>query len=223
MNNQSKLPVVLLAIYCIEFVALAINPYDRTTWLAENIVGLIPVVSLVVLYFYKIRFSNTAYVLMAIFIYLHTIGGHYTFERVPFDFISEYFDFQRNHFDRMCHFMVGFFAYPLLELIEKGKWVRGRFLSIAVVVMAVFGFAGIFEIVEWLYAAFSNPEAGNAFLGSQGDIWDAQKDMLSDGLGAICTSILYHCMNRSAAPSSNGECGIGNGELDFSGLSPDDR
>ncbi len=196
MNIKEKFPIILLAIYCIEFIILAINPLDRTTWWAENIVGLIPVTALVVMYFYKIRFSNMAYFLMAVFLFLHTIGGHFTFEKVPFDFITDLFDFQRNHFDRVCHFMVGFFAYPLLELIEKKSYIRGRCLAIFVVVMGVFGFAGIFEIVEWLYAAFSNPEAGNAFLGSQGDIWDAQKDMLADGLGALCTSILYHFMNR---------------------------
>ncbi len=196
MNLREKFPHLLLIIYCIEFIILAINPYDRTTWIAENIVGLIPVTALVLMYFYKIRFSNMAYFLMAVFLYLHTIGGHFTFENVPFGFITELFDFQRNHFDRVCHFMVGFFAYPILELIEKGSYIRGRFLAIFAVVMAIFGFAGIFEIVEWLYAAFSNPEAGSAFLGSQGDIWDAQKDMLADGLGALCTSILYHLMNR---------------------------
>ncbi len=196
MNIREKVPAVLLTIYCLEFIVLAITPYDRTTWWAENIVGLIPVLTLVVMYFYKMRFSNTAYVLMFIFIFLHTIGGHYTFERVPFDFLSQYLDLPRNNYDRMCHFMVGFFAYPTLEWLEKGRWIRGRFLAIVAVVMAVFGFAAIFEIVEWLYAAFSNPEAGSAFLGSQGDIWDAQKDMLSDGLGAICTSIFYHVMNR---------------------------
>lgn len=201
MNSREKLPAVLLGLYCLEFMVLAINPYDRTTWWAENIVGLIPVLSLVVMYHYKIRFSNTAYVLMAIFIFFHTIGGHYTFERVPFDLVTDLFGFERNHFDRMCHFMVGFFAYPALELLERGRWIRGRLLAIAAVVMAVFGFAGIFEIVEWLYAAFSNPEAGNAFLGSQGDIWDAQKDMLSDGLGAICTAILYHFMNKGSRAS----------------------
>lgn len=133
---------------------------------------------------------------MAIFIFCHTIGGHYTFEKVPFGFITELFDFQRNHFDRMCHFMVGFFAYPILEIIENRELVRGRFLAIIFVVMCIFGFAGIFEIVEWLYAAFSNPEAGSAFLGSQGDIWDAQKDILADGLGAITASILYCLINR---------------------------
>ncbi len=196
--TKSKLafPAVLLAIYCLEFLLLAINPYDRTTWWAENIVGLIPVLGLVLLYFYKVRFSNMAYLLIAIYIYCHTIGGHYTFERVPFDFITELFDFQRNHFDRMCHFMVGFFAYAVLELLESRQLVKGRFLAISLVVMGIFGLAGIFEIVEWLYADFSNPEAGEAFLGSQGDIWDAQKDMLSDGLGAICSSILYHCLNK---------------------------
>ncbi len=202
MIKKEQFPAILLIIYCIEFIILAIHPYDRITWLAENIVALLPVCGLVLMYAYKLRFTNMAYFLMAAFIYLHTIGGHYTFERVPFDFISELFGFDRNHFDRVCHFMVGFFAYPLLELLEKGRYIRSRLLAIFVVVMGIFGFAAIFEIIEWLYAALSNPEAGNAFLGSQGDIWDAQKDMLCDGLGALVTSLLYHVMNKSTPSSS---------------------
>ncbi|MFI3291774.1 MAG: DUF2238 domain-containing protein [Opitutales bacterium] len=197
MNLKDKFPILLFLIYCVEFVLLGINPIDRTTWIAENVTALVPVFALVIMYIYKVRFSNTAYLLMAIFIYCHTIGGHYTFEKVPFDFVTELFNFQRNNFDRMCHFMVGFFAYPLLEAIERGEYVKGRGLAITVVVMGIFGFAGIFEIVEWLYAEFSNPEAGIAFLGSQGDIWDAQKDILADGLGAITTSILYCITNKT--------------------------
>ena len=121
--------------------------------------------------------------------------AHYTFEHVPFDWITELFGFQRNHFDRICHFCVSGFAFPVLELLERRQLVRGRVLAVFCVVMGVFGFAAIFEIFEWLYAACSSPQAGTAFLGSQGDIWDAQKDMLSDGLGACTASALYCLLN----------------------------
>jgi putative membrane protein len=69
--------------------------------------------------------------------------------------------------------------------------MKGRFFASFMVVMGIFGFAAIFELIEWLYAEFSSPASGSAFLGSQGDIWDAQKDMLCDGLGAITTACVY--------------------------------
>ena len=92
--------------------------------------------------------------------------------------------------------MVGFFAYPVLEYIEEHRLIKGRFFAAFMVVMGVFGFAAIFELIEWLYAEFSSPASGSAFLGSQGDIWDAQKDMLCDGLGAITTTIFYALVKR---------------------------
>ena len=87
--------------------------------------------------------------------------------------------------------MVGFFAFPALEYWESRELIRGRSLTIFLAIMGIFGIAGIFELVEWIYAELAAPEEGSAFLGSQGDIWDAQKDILSDGLGAICSSILF--------------------------------
>ena len=198
MQNVLKkyFPHLLLGVYLVEFLFLAISPYDRTTWLAENLTAFIPAAVLCLLYWKNIRFSNTAYFLMATFLCCHTIGGHFTFERVPFDFVTELFGFQRNHFDRMCHFMVGFFAYPVLEFIEERRLIKGRFFAVFMVIMGIFGFAAIFELIEWLYAEFSSPASGNAFLGSQGDIWDAQKDMLCDGLGAVTTAIFYSLVKR---------------------------
>ena len=189
-------PHLLLGVYLLELAFLAISPYDRITWIAENLTAFIPAAILCLLYWKNIRFSNTAYFLMAVFLCCHTVGGHFTFERVPFDFVTELFGFQRNHFDRMCHFMVGFFAYPVLEYIEEHHLIKGRFFAAFMVVMGVFGFAAIFELIEWLYAEFSSPASGSAFLGSQGDIWDAQKDMLCDGLGAITTTIFYSLVKR---------------------------
>jgi putative membrane protein len=92
--------------------------------------------------------------------------------------------------------MVGFFAYAGLEYYESRNLIKGRALAIFLVIMAIFGVAAVFELVEWLYAEVAAPEAGADFLGSQGDIWDAQKDMLCDGTGAIFSSIIYLIVNR---------------------------
>jgi putative membrane protein len=189
--TSRRWPLCLLAIYIVEFILLAINPYSRVIWITENSISLMIVTALIVLFYRGVRFSNTAYTLMALYLCFHTVGGHYTFERVPFDIVTDFFGFERNHFDRVCHFMVGFFAYPAVEYFESRQLIRGRGLNIFLMIMAIFGVAGLFELVEWIYAELAAPEAGNAFLGSQGDIWDAQKDMLSDGLGAIFSTSLY--------------------------------
>lgn len=196
-RNQARFfPVILFALYMVEFAVLAIHPHNRVVWLSENIFSVTAAAVLTVLYAKGFRFSNLAYFFAWSWIVLHTVGGHYTFELVPFDWITDCFGFRRNHFDRVCHFLVGTFAFIVLEMIERTRLIRNRGFMVFAVIMGVFGFSAIFEIIEWLYAEFSDPTAGAAFLGSQGDVWDAQKDMLADGLGAIFASIVYLIVNR---------------------------
>jgi putative membrane protein len=186
MKSISKyFPHALLTIYCIEFIALAIAPYSRAVWYAENlpIVGI--VIFLTVLYIRGIRFSNTAYFLMALLPYLHTVGGYYTFELVPFDWFNNFFGFERNMFDRVGHFTVGFFAVGLAEYLISYKKVATKFWGYFTAICFIMALAAVYEMVEWQYAVLEGGEAGLAFLGSQGDIWDAQKDMLMDTLGAF--------------------------------------
>lgn len=189
----------LLVLYLIEAVWLSFGPVSRVIWLTENSIAWMIIAVLIVLYARGVRFSKTAYTLIAIYLCFHTVGGHYTFEKVPFETVTELFGFKRNNFDRICHFMVGFFAYPALEYFEDRKIIRGRSMAVFLVIMGIFGVAAIFELVEWIYAELAAPEAGAAFLGSQGDIWDAQKDMLCDGCGAIFSSILYALFNKDSA------------------------
>lgn len=194
-GSQSLVPAALLGIYVVEFSALAIHPYDRTTWWAENIPILAIVIALVALS-YRFRFSAGSYLAMSVLIFLHTIGGHFTFERVPFGFVTDLFGFERNHFDRLAHFSVGFYAYPIAELLERFRLTRSRVVLLLFPVFAIFTVAAVYEIIEWVYAATAGSAAGAAFLGSQGDIWDAQKDMLADGLGAIAAAAAYGWTSR---------------------------
>ena len=189
-----RLPVFLLAAYLGLFVFLAIEPYDRAVWWAENLPIMLIVAGLVLTYRW-FAFSNTAYVLMAALIGLHTIGGHFTFERVPFDWFTDFFGFERNHYDRIAHFTVGFYAYPLAEWLLRRRLVLSRTVLFLFPICFSLAVAGVYEILEWLYAISADPEAGIAVLGSQGDIWDAQKDMLADGLGAIAAVIFFALIN----------------------------
>lgn len=186
----SRWPLILLIAYLVEFTVLAIHPYSRDVWWAENIPIMLIVVVLV-LTRPLFRFSNTAYTLMAVLVFLHTIGGHYTFERVPFEFVTNLFGFSRNHFDRIAHFSVGFYAWPIAEYVTRRRLSNSLMLTGLFAVFAIFTVAAGYEIIEWIYAVSADPAAGIAFLGSQGDIWDAQKDMLADGLGAIVAAAAF--------------------------------
>ena len=190
-------PVVLLAGYIALFVWGAINPYDRATWWAENVPIVLLVTSIVVLYLRGVRFSPLAYVLMAFLPYWHTVGGHYTFERVPFDWFDRMFGFQRNMFDRIGHFSVGFYAFGILEYLLSRR-AMSRTLACLFAVFAIAFVAMSYELLEWIYAAYGgNAQAGANFLGSQGDVWDAQKDMLMDTLGGITSVILFLVLRRA--------------------------
>ncbi len=185
MKTISKyIPRFLLFVYAVVFTWGAIEPSSRAVWKVEN--GPIFAIALIltVLYIRGTRFSNLSYILMSVLLIWHTIGGHYTFELVPFDWFSDMFGFERNMYDRIGHFSVGFYAFPIFEyLLRSGKMSRPLAYAFGLFTIAFVAMG--YELVEWIYAVMSDPTAGAAFLGSQGDIWDAQKDMAMDTLGAL--------------------------------------
>ena len=128
---------------------------------------------------------------MSVLIFMHTIGGHYTFERVPFDAVSQAFGFARNNYDRIGHFAVGFYAFPIMEYLRSRSITKTKVQAGFFFFFLIISIAAVYELFEWWYAVSSDPSAGLAVLGSQGDIWDAQKDMLSDTLGGIFAVLLF--------------------------------
>ena len=187
-------PHILALLFSVFFIVLGIDPVDRRVWVVE-VTPIVIVFLFLVATYTKFRFSNFAYTLMSIWMFWHTVGGHYTFANVPFDFVTNLFGFERNNFDRVGHFVVGFYAYAIAEYL-----VRQKLCSI--IPASLFGFFAIgsvaagYEIVEWLYAVYDGGEAGIEFLGSQGDVWDAQKDMLLDMLGALFSLILFWIVQK---------------------------
>jgi putative membrane protein len=182
--------------YVAVFVLLGVAPYDRTVWIAENAPILLIVVILAGLYVARIRFSNPAYLLMAVLVFMHTVGGHYTFARVPFDWFNELFGFERNMYDRIAHFSVGLYAFAIAEALARFRAVRKTAVFFLFPVFAIMALAVAYELFEWWFAVSSDPAAGIEVLGSQGDIWDAQQDMLADTLGAIAAMVLYRLLKR---------------------------
>jgi len=202
---KRPLPVVLLTIYLVLMISLGISPFERGTWWAENLPVMITVFLLVITY-PAFRFSNTAYCLMWFFLCVHTIGGHFTFARVPFDYgnhllsltgIDSLFPNGRNNFDRFGHFLVGVFGYAVAELAYRKGWVTSIAMAVILGIFALGFWGALYEIIEMIYAVIAGGDQAADFLGSQGDIWDAQKDMLLDILGAILSTTLFAIIWRN--------------------------
>ena len=182
---MNKTPKIILVLYLIVLVWSTFDPTDRTVWVVEAITSAVPVLILILLYWRSIRLSNTAYILMAVLPIMHAIGAHYTFAEVPFDWFDKLFGFKRNMYDRVAHFSVGLYAFGIIDMIKLKRVSNSIFLTVTYALFSIMALAAAYEIFEWIYAVSSDPTSGLAILGSQGDIWDTQKDMLMDTLGAI--------------------------------------
>lgn len=197
-----KAPIALIPAILVPIaIALsAINPPSGALWFVEISWCVAYYIFLVAL-FPRFRFSNVAYVIAGIWCILQAIGAHYTFEEVP---LGNLFGFERNNFDRLAHFVVGVNAFLISEFLLRKKIVfnaRAAAIGGFFVIVAI---AGLWEIIEWLYAEWDGGELGAAFLGSQGDIWDAQKDILCDTLGGIFAGLLFiFCDSRSVFPKNS--------------------
>jgi putative membrane protein len=201
-EREPLLPRILLGAYVTLFIVAGIDPHDRAVWWAENIPIVLIAATLVIMNVRGTRLSSLAYALMSVLLFLHTIGSHFTFERVPFDWVTNAFGFERNHYDRIAHFSVGFYAFGMAELLLNRKLVARPWIAYAFGIFAIGTIAAVYEIIEWIYAALAGGDSGAAFLGSQGDIWDAQKDMLADISGAIAASLLLMLRERHRSESA---------------------
>jgi putative membrane protein len=164
---------------------MAISPIDRHDWLMENILFFVFFTVLITTHKF-FQFSTISYLLITIFFTLHLTGAHYTYSKVPFGFyLSELFDLQRNHFDRIVHFSFGLLlTYPIRELLIRYTKLN-TFFSYYLPIDIILTCSAFFEILEWLFVLGVNPELGDAYLGTQGDIWDAQKDMALAAVGSV--------------------------------------
>ena len=174
--------------YVIFWIALAFHPVDRGDWLLENLLVLVAAIVLGVT-FRRFQFSNASYALILIFLALHTVGAHYTYAKVPAGFwVQHWFHLQRNHYDRLIHFSFGLLLlYPMRDLLLNAAGAHKRWAT-WLAVAALAALSSFFEIVEAVVAQMVRPDLGAAYLGTQGDIWDAQKDMGAAFVGAVATA-----------------------------------
>jgi putative membrane protein len=207
--------LTLAVIFGVAASLLAISPVDRSAWLLENILALCFVFVLATTY-KKFPLSQISYTLIFVFMLLHELGAHYTYAKVPYDewlvrlfsfSLNEGLGFDRNHFDRLVHFCYGLLlAYPIREVFiriagVKGFW--GYFLPLDLTMST----SMMFELFEWCAAEIFGGDLAMDYLGIQGDIWDAHKDMALASLGALTamlvTALINHSLQRDFAKEWN--------------------
>lgn len=180
----------LIISFVIVWIWAAINPLFPHDWLLENYLVFIsvPLILLSARYF---KLSDASYGLITLFMILHVVGSHYTYAEVPFgDTLQAWLNAERNMYDRLVHFGFGLLlAYPIHEMFLKVAHARG-FWSYFLPIDLTLSFSALYEVIEWIAARTVDPAAGIAFLGTQGDIWDAQKDMGLAGLGAFLAMLV---------------------------------
>ena len=184
----------LVALFAVQFVLLGWDPVSRSTWALENALAVV-LIAVLVLSHRAFPLSRISYVLLFFFLTLHTIGAHFTYSLVPYDEVwrglvggappGEASEAARNHYDRFVHFCYGLcFAYPIREIflrISDVKGVWGYLLPLDVTMST----SMIYELIEWGAAVVFGGELGAAYLGTQGDEWDAHADMALATLGAM--------------------------------------
>lgn len=194
---------LLAGVFALLWIALAIEPSHRQDWLLENVLVALGI-GLLAATHRKLPLSKASYTLLFIYLSLHAVGAHYTYAEVPYDAwfksltgttFNELVGWERNNFDRVVHFSYGLLlAYPVRELFLRiasfrGFW--GYFLPLDLTMST----SMLYELIEWGAAAAFGGELGAAYLGTQGDVWDAHKDMALASLGALitmCTTALVN-------------------------------
>jgi len=168
----------------------AIGPKERGTWWLEVFPTLLVVPVLVATY-RRFPLTPLLYVLIAIHACILAVGGHYTYAEVPFfNWIRDTFHLARNHYDRVGHFIQGFVpAMAARELLIRTSPLRRGPWLFAVVCCIALAISACYEFIEWWTALLTSPETGNAFLGTQGDVWDTQWDMFLALLGSITAQL----------------------------------
>ncbi|MEP6962438.1 MAG: DUF2238 domain-containing protein [Acidobacteriota bacterium] len=198
--RQNRFLQLLCAVLGVIFIASGARPEERFAWWLESALALVFLVILACTY-RKLALSDTSYLLILIFLGLHEWGAYEMYSYVPLgEWMKPWFGTERNHYDRLVHFSYGFLlAYPMQEWFMRSAGVHSRFRYFLPIQFTL-ACSAVYEILEAWAASILSPEHGQEFLGMQGDIWDAQKDMLMAAIGASITmGLLAYVRSRQPA------------------------
>ncbi len=189
-----------LWIFLTAFTTIWINTFigtnDINNWLLENTLTVLFLLFLL-FSFRKYQFSDLSYLLICIYLCLHVYGAKYTYAENPFGYwLKDYFSFGRNHYDRIVHFCFGFLlAYPMRELFLR--WMKyPKTVSWVLPIEITLSVGALYELIEWAVADVFFKAQGDAYLGTQGDIWDAQKDIFLAFIGAIISTTIVSLIKK---------------------------
>lgn len=186
-----KLTIILFFSYLLIWAFLAYAPWYPDDWLLENILVFISL-PIILWAGHRVKFSNPSGWMLFIFFVFHAIGAHYTYSEMPwFSPITEWFGFERNHYDRLIHFLFGFLLFlPIYELVVSFRLSKKN--AMAVTFLFLISASGVYEVIEWGATQVTHPDLGVAFLGIQGDVWDAQKDMALGYAGTLLALLIFY-------------------------------
>jgi len=196
-RNRKEL-IILMTLATLGLGFTAIDPYDRATWVLEVAPVIIGVI-LLALTFGRFPLTPLVYRLLFLHALILIVGGYYTYARVPPGFwIQELLNFERNHYDRLGHFVQG--AVPALllrEILLRCSPLQAGAWTFVLVTSMCLAFSALYELIEWWVAVFAGGGAV-AFLGTQGDPWDAQWDMFMALIGAVLAQVLFSRLHNRA-------------------------
>jgi putative membrane protein len=203
MAAPDRYPLALLAVFVAIFAALAIAPWYRQDWLLENLLVFVAL-PMLTLNFRRLRFSNFAYTCLFAFFVLHEIGAHYTYSEVPWrEWLAAITGGAsgapagRNHYDRFVHFSYGSLMMPAVWELMQSRMSPQRLWRWLMPVFFIMSHSVIYEMIEWIAAVMFGGDLGVAYLGTQGDEWDAQKDMALASSGAVVGLLVVVLRARS--------------------------
>ena len=189
-----------LWVFSILFLSIWLSTFLGTTdlknWFLENTLTFIFLIFLIYT-FKKFQFSVVYYLLICVYLCLHVYGSKYTYAENPFGYwLKDQLHMQRNHYDRIVHFSFGFLlAYPMREMFLK--WLKyPTWVSWLLPIEITLSVSAFYELIEWAVADVFFPAQGDAYLGTQGDIWDAQKDIFLAFSGAIIATTIVSVIKR---------------------------
>ena len=182
--------------YGLVWIVTAIRPLDRHDWVLENMLVAL-VIALLVGTYRAFPLSDLSYLLITLFMTLHAIGAHWTYAQVPLGFwLERAIGLARNPFDRVVHFSFGLLlAYPIREVFLRVANARG-FWAYYLPLDVTLAFSALYEILEMVVAKLVAPGTGDAWLGTQGDVWDSQMDMAMAAMGAVLCMTLTALIRR---------------------------
>ncbi len=193
------------------FLASGLAPLDRADWLVENVLPAALLLTLAVSG-RRWRFSPSAYLAIVMLLAIHELGAHFTYAKVPYDAwlnalighsLNTAMGWQRNQFDRLVHLSYGLlFVWPIRELLQRQARLNGAWLAVCAVAM-VLATSALYELFEWVGGQYLGDDRAQAFLATQKDPWDAQKDMALALVGACACLVIQQlaARNRPGPPA----------------------